>query len=378
MRDHMPCVRTPENPKIAVFVSFSGTGGVEKMVVNLTKGLVDLGAKIQMIPVKMESSHLGNLPPSVRIMKFGSPHTLGCLPALIRYLKSEQPDALLAAKDRANSTAVLARRLADVPTRLVLRMGTTVSAALGGRHPFKERIWYFRMRMLYPSADAVVAVSNGVAEDLRKNAGLSPSLLRVIPNPVITPELISKSQEPCDHPWFQEGAAPVILGVGRLTRQKDFSTLLRAFALVRKNRPCRLMILGEGQDRASLESLTADLGIRDDVTMPGFVKNPYAYMSKSALFVLSSRWEGSPNVLTEALALGTPVVSTDCPSGPEEILDHGRFGPLVPMGDPDAMAHAILTTLDAPLEKSLLKSAVEEYTVKESSRRYLETLLGTR
>lgn len=374
----MPCVRTPENPKIAVFVSFSGTGGVERMVVNLTKGLVDLGAKIQMIPVKMESSHLGNLPSSVRIMKFSSQHTLGCLPALIRYLKSEQPDALLAAKDRANSTAVLARRLADVPTRLVLRMGTTVSAALAGRHPIKERIWYFRMRMLYPSADAVVAVSNGVAEDLRKNAGLSPSLLRVIPNPVITPELISKSQEPCDHPWFQEGAAPVILGVGRLTRQKDFSTLLRAFALVRKNRPCRLMILGEGQDRASLESLTADLGIRDDVTMPGFVKNPYAYMRKSALFVLSSRWEGSPNVLTEALALGTPVVSTDCPSGPEEILDHGRFGPLVPMGDPDAMAHAILTTLDAPLEKSLLKSAVEEYTVKESSRRYLETLLGTR
>jgi glycosyltransferase involved in cell wall biosynthesis len=256
-------------------------------------------------------------------------------------------------------------------------MGTTVSAAMAGRHPIKECIWYLRMRMLYPSADAVVAVSNGVAQDLKKNAGLSPSLLRVIPNPVITPELISKSQEPQDHPWFTEGAAPVLLGVGRLTRQKDFPTLLRAFALVRKSRPCRLMILGEGQDRASLESLTAELGIRDDVTMPGFVDNPYAYMSKSALLVLSSRWEGSPNVLTEALALGTPVVSTDCPSGPEEILDHGRFGPLVPMGHPDAMAHAILTTLHAPLEKSLLKTAVRAYTVEESSKRYLETLLGT-
>jgi glycosyltransferase involved in cell wall biosynthesis len=242
--------------------------------------------------------------------------------------------------------------------------------------PLKERIWYLRMRMLYPSADAVVAVSNGVAQDLKKNAGLSPSLLRVIPNPVITPELISKAQEPLDHPWFKEGAEPVLLGVGRLTRQKDFPTLLRAFALVRKNRSCHLMILGEGRNRAALKTISAGLGIRDDVAMPGFMENPYPYMNKAALFVLSSRWEGSPNVLTEALALGTPVVSTDCPSGPKEILDHGRFGPLVPMGEPDAMAHAILTTLDAPLEKSLLKSAVRAYTVEESSRKYLKVLLG--
>lgn len=376
MRDQTPGVTIPENRKIAIFVSFSGSGGVERMVLNLAKGLVDLGADIDMIPVRTESTHLENLPPSVRIIEFGASHTLGSLPALVRYLKSERPDALLAAKDRANTTAVLARRLAGVPTRLVLRMGTTVSAAMAGRHLVKERAWYLRMRMLYPSADAVVAVSRGVAKDLEKNAGLSPSLLRVIPNPVITPELLSMSEEPSGHPWFREGAVPVLLAVGRLTRQKDFPTLLRAFALVRKSRPCRIIILGEGRDRASLESLAAQLGIRDDLAMPGFVQNPYAYMSRAALFVLSSRWEGSPNVLTEALALGTPVVSTNCPSGPEEILDHGRFGPLVPMGDSEAMAHAILTTLDAPLEKSLLKSSVRAYTVEESSRRYLETLLG--
>ncbi len=363
-------------PRIAIFVSFSGTGGVERMVVNLAKGLGGLGASIDMIPVRTESVHLEELPPSVRIIKFGSSHTLGCLPALIRYLRSEQPDALLAAKDRANTTAVLARRLAGTPTRLVLRMGTTVSAAMAGTHPLKKRVWYLRMRMLYPSADTVIAVSRGVAKDLERNAGLSPALLRVIPNPVITPKLLSMSEEPLDHPWFREDAVPVLLAVGRLTRQKDFPTLLRAFALVRKNRPCRIIILGEGRDRAALESLAKQLGIQDDLAMPGFMENPYAYMSKAALFVLSSRWEGSPNVLTEALALGIPVVSTDCPSGPEEILDHGRFGPLVPMGNPAALANAILTTLDAPLEKSLLKSAVRAYTVEESSKKYLKVLLG--
>jgi glycosyltransferase involved in cell wall biosynthesis len=376
MNTHTPRAMVHESPRIGVFVSFSGTGGVERMILNLTRGFVNLGAKVDMIPVRQKSIHLGALPPGVNVVDLGSSHTLSSLPGLVRYLRAEQPDALLAAKDRANSTAVLARRLARVPIRLVLRMGTTVSAAMAESRPLKERIWYLRMRMLYPSADAVVAVSNGVAEDLKKNAGLSPSLLRVIPNPVITPELISKAQEPLDHPWFKEGAEPVLLGVGRLTRQKDFPTLLRAFALVRKNRSCHLMILGEGRNRAALKTISAGLGIRDDVAMPGFMENPYPYMNKAALFVLSSRWEGSPNVLTEALALGTPVVSTDCPSGPKEILDHGRFGPLVPMGEPDAMAHAILTTLDAPLEKSLLKSAVRAYTVEESSRKYLKVLLG--
>jgi len=346
------------------------------MIANLARGLVDLGTRVDVIPVKMESTHLGALPPSVRIMNLGSSHTLGCLPGLIRYLRSERPDALLAAKDRANSTAVLARRLAGGPTRVVLRMGTTVSGALAGRSRLKERFWYFRMRLLYPSADAVVAVSKGVADDLQGHAKLSHSLLRVIQNPVITPELMTMAEEPVDHPWFREHAVPVVLGVGRLTRQKDFPTLLKAFALVREKRPCHLTILGEGHGRVLLESIAEDLGVKEDVLMPGFVGNPYAYMSRAAVFVLSSLWEGSPNVLTEALALGTPVVSTDCPSGPREILENGRFGPLVQIGDPDALARAILSTMDSPPEKSLLKNAVRAYTLEESSRKYLEVLLG--
>jgi glycosyltransferase involved in cell wall biosynthesis len=375
MNTHNPREKT-QRSRIAVFVSFSGTGGVERMLLNLARGLADLGPDVDLIPARTKSAYFETLPTRVRSVDLGASHTLTSLPGLARYLRTERPTALLAAKDRANQVAILARYFAGVSTRVVLRMGTTVSAAMAGKHLIKKRLWYLRMRILYPFADAVVAVSNGVADDLAKNAGLSPTLLRVIQNPVITPELMVLADQPVEHPWFSPGNAPVIMGVGRLTRQKDFPTLLRAFALVREKRLCHLTILGEGRDRVILESLARELGIRRDVCFPGFVENPYAYMRKAALFVLSSVWEGSPNVLTEALALGTPVVSTDCPSGPREILANGRYGPLVRMGDYHALARSILTTIDSPPEKSLLKGAVRDYTVEASSRRYLEVLLG--
>lgn len=371
-----PRVMNHENPRIALFVSFSGKGGVERMIVNLVRGLVDLGVDIDLLPVKTESIHLKSLPPSVRMIRPRSSHTWACLPGLMRYLRSERPAALLAAKDRANQTAILARSLTGVATRVVVRMGTTVSGALYARNRMKKRFWYWRMGLLYPFSDAVVAVSRGVAADLVKNARLSPTLLRVIENPVITPELLAMADEPTKHPWLEERGCPIIIGVGRLTRQKDFPTLLKAFALIHESRPCHLMVLGDGHDRATLETLANQLGIREDFDLPGFVENPYAYMSKAAVFVLSSAWEGSPNVLTEALALGTPVVSTDCPSGPREILANGRYGSLVPVGDPRALARAIMKAMDFPPEKSLLKHAVRNYTVETSSKRYLDILLG--
>lgn len=232
--------------------------------------------------------------------------------------------------------------------------------------------------MLYPFADAVIAVSRGVADDLRRNAALPEGLLHVIPNPVLTPKLSLLAGEMITHPWFAKGGGPVIIGVGRLTRQKDFPTLIRAFAKVRSQRECKLVILGEGQDRPALENLAKERGIRDDVDLPGFAGNPYAYMSRSSLFVLSSVWEGSPNVLTEALALGVPSVATDCPSGPREILQDGRFGRLVTVGDPGALADAMLETLAHPPDPIGLKKAVNAYSVEASSRRYLEILLGRR
>jgi len=369
-------VHSQKNCNIAIFVSFSGTGGVERMIGNLTEGLTALGCQVDLLLVKTHSAHMGFLPATVNIVRLGVSHTMSSLPSLVRYLRRERPVALLATKDRANQVAILARGLAGVPTRVVLRMGTTLSAALTGKHRLQEWLWYLPMRLMYPLADAIVAVSNGVAADLAEITGLPQTHFQVIPNPVITPKLSMLAREPINHPWFADDEEPVIIGVGRLTRQKDFPTLLKAFALVRRKSPCRLIILGEGRDRHRLQALAAKLGVENDVDLLGFVSNPYAYMARADLFVLSSLWEGLGNVLVEALALGTPVVSTDCPSGPREVLQNGRYGRLVPVGDVDALVEAMLATLANPPDKAFLASAVKAYTVDMSSRQYLETLLG--
>jgi len=346
------------------------------MVLNLCEGLAARGCRVDLLQVKAHSKHLEQLPSMVHIRKLKAEHTLSSLPALVRYLKTERPDALLAAKDRANQVAVLARKTSGVPTRVVVRMGTTVSAALAGRNRWRKLFWYLPMRLIYRNADAVVAVSQGVARDMARITGLPASDIRIIANPVITPRIYRLAREPVPLPWPIKGGEPVIVGIGRLTRQKDFPTLIRAFAAVRKKLPCRLIILGEGKDRDNLEHLAKRLSLSEQIDMPGFVENPYAYLKRAALFVLSSAWEGSPNALTEALALGVPVVATDCPSGPREILKDGAIGRLVPVGDPNALAAAMLATLSAPPDETLLKSAVSEYTVEFSSQRYLDLLLG--
>jgi glycosyltransferase involved in cell wall biosynthesis len=230
------------------------------------------------------------------------------------------------------------------------------------------------MRLSYGMADRVIAVSEGVAEDTAAVTGLPRDRIAVVRNPVVTPRLRAMAKEAVDHPWLPASDVPVVLGAGRMTRQKDFPVLVRAFARVRRERPCRLIVLGEGPDRAEIERLVGELGVGDDVSLPGFAVNPYAYMSRASLFVLSSRWEGSPNVLTEALAVGTPVVSTDCPSGPRETLQEGRFGPLVAVGDEEALARAILETMAHPLDAATLRGAVDEFTVERSADGYLEVL----
>jgi glycosyltransferase involved in cell wall biosynthesis len=230
------------------------------------------------------------------------------------------------------------------------------------------------MRWLYPLVDQIIAVSQGVAEDIREITGLPPERITVIHNPVITARLLAMAREPVAHPWFNAAEPPVILGAGRLTRQKDFPTLIRAFARVQRHRPARLVILGEGRQRLALKTLAAELGVASEVDLPGFVVNPYAYMAKAAVFALSSTWEGSPNVLTEALALGTPAVATDCPSGPREILGEGRYGALVPVSDSASLAQAILATLDDPPDCTLLRQAVREYSLESSVLAYLQAL----
>ena len=241
------------------------------------------------------------------------------------------------------------------------------------------------MRRGYAAADAVVAVSDGVADDLAALAQLPRGRVRTIHNPVVGPDLARLAAETVEHPWFRAGGPPVVLSVGRLTVQKDHPTLLRAFARLRATRPARLVLLG-GAARpertaewlAGLRGLAASLGVAGDVDLPGFVANPYPYMARSALFVLSSAWEGFANVLVEAMACGCPVVSTDCPSGPAEILDRGRYGPLVPVGDAEGLAGAMARVLDGQPDPAGPGRRAGKFTVGRAADAYLEVLFGGR
>lgn len=364
----------PVPETIAVLLSFSGAGGVERMVTRLIRGFVARGHPVDLLTVRAAGPHLEGLPTAVTHVPLGSGHSLLALPALIGYLRRRRPAALLAAKDRAGRVAVLARALSGVPTRLVLRLGTHLSTAMAGKSTLSRWLRYWPIRQLYPRVDQIVAVSQGVADDIARIARLPPERIRVIRNPVIIPELEALAAEPLGHPWFQPGELPVLLAAGRLQRQKDFPTLLRAFARVSKETPCRLVILGQGRGRKGLERLIDALGLRERVQLAGFQPNPYPFMAQARLLVLSSAWEGSPNVLTEAMALGTPVVATDCPSGPRELLADGRFGLLVPVGDVDALARAIQETLCHPLPGSRLRTAVSEYNLDTSTEGYLDAL----
>jgi glycosyltransferase involved in cell wall biosynthesis len=362
-------------PKITVFVSFSGEGGVERMVSNLVQGFAAEGVNVDLLLIKAKGPHLAEFPPTVRVFHLDAPTTLLALPALVRYLRRERPPVLLAAKDRAGRVALLARRLARVRTRVVIRLGTTLSAALEGRSGLQRWLRYRPIRWLYPSADAIVAVSEGVAADTVAISGIDPVRVQVVRNPVIAPEFLARAESDPGHPWFTgRGRPPVIVAAGRLTRQKDFPTLIEAFARLRAARPCRLIILGEGRQRAELKDLAARLGVSGDMTLPGFAADLPAWLARADLFVLSSAWEGSPNVLTEALALGVPVVATDCPSGPREILAGGHYGPLVPVGDAAALARAMGEVLDHPLPAATLREAAAPYNRAQSARGYLRVL----
>jgi glycosyltransferase involved in cell wall biosynthesis len=362
-------------PDISILASFSGEGGVERMVLNLVNAMADRGLGIDLLLIKTRSRHLDEIHPTVNRIDLGSGHTATSLLPLVRYLKRAKPPCLLVAKDRAGRMAVIARALAGAPnTRLVLRLGTNLTAAFAHKSPWRLSLRKLPIRLLYPHIDCIVAVSEGVRQDTLAISGVAPEQVTVVRNPVITPRLIEAAAAASPHPWLENTDYPVVLGVGRLTLQKDFTTLLHAFADLHKLRPCRLIILGDGRQRDNLLKLSQELGIADALALPGFTPNPYAYMKRADLFVLSSRWEGSPNVLTEAMALGTPIVSTDCPSGPSELLDQGRIAPLVPVGDWQALARAMLQVLDNPPDTDLLRESVAEYNAHQSAARYLEIM----
>ena len=357
-----------------------GGGGAERVIISLANGFAKMGVRTDLVMKQANGPYLSLVSDDVTVVNLGAHigtaagnplakarRFLSALRRLRDYMVDRRPRAMISAVTLENLVAVMARKLAGSDCRLLLGQRDTMS---------RMSHWHARAlaRWLYPLSDGVVAVSRGVAEDLVKVVPGIRDKVTVICNPVDLHGIRRLSQMEPDHPWFIGSQSQVVLAVGGLKTVKDFATLVRAFAEVRRTRPLKLVILGDGPERGRLEALVSELGLSGDVSLPGFTANPYACMRRSAVFVLSSVTEGFPNVLLEALACGCPVVSTDCQSGPDEILEGGKWGELVPVGNPGALAAAMVRALENPLPGEQLVSRAAFYSIDRAVSQYYGAL----
>lgn len=362
------------SPAIAIFCRTIGAAGGERVMLNLANEWLKLGLKVDLVLSTAVGLDLWEIPANLRVVDLKASRLSKSLFGLVRYLKQERPAVLIPCAHFANEVALIAKLIARIPNKILLIEHIVLSTEIEREEKgVRKFLIPLAVRALYRLADRVVAVSPRVAEDLAKLAGIPQSQIPAIYNPAITPQIFQQATQPIDSPWFQPGELPVILGVGRLQPQKDFPTLIRAFARVRKVKPARLVILGWGPERPQLEALIRELEIEEFVDLVGFVSNPYAYIKRASVFVLSSAWEGMPLSLIEAMALDVPIVATDCKSGPAEVLNRGQYGKLVAVGDSEAMAEAILSLLSGE-RKQVPSSWLDQFRVEEVAKKYLGIL----
>ncbi len=390
--------------RIALFTNKMDAGGVQRAIVALAHEFVQRGYAVDLLLASARGEMLAQLPREVRVRELGArwplavlplfalpgdarklapgwlatrmPRALRSLGPLRDYLRSEAPDALLATPMTCALTALWAAQLADSPVRIVAREANTLSRQIAERRlPFTARLPALA-RAWYPRAAGIVAVSDGVAEDLAQLTGLARERITMIHNPLDVSRIRALAEETPSEPWLLDAnGPPVVVAAGRLAPAKDFATLLRAFARVRAKREARLVILGRGPERVRLAWLARRLGIAADVRLAGYVANPFAYMARASVFALSSRYEGLANVLREALACGCNIVATDCPSGSAEVLRNGALGRLVPVRDVQAMASALLAALAEPRSGEAVRARIESVSGGDPASRYLELLL---
>ena len=359
--------------RIAFFLPALDDGGVQKVFVTLANHLSQT-VSVDFVLANATGPHLANLHPRVNVVDLGQAHAAAAFFGLGRYLRQQRPAALLSGMSNANLTAILAGTFFSRSCKVILTQHVNWSQVLANQPTRKEWLVYQLSKIVYPLAARIVAVSSGIAAEIQGMRNVRPERVRRIQNPVVTPEMRELARQPATHPWLRAKNGPILLGIGRLVPQKDFATLIRAFQRVQAATGARLIIFGEGPERSQLEALIRKLDLVESVDLPGFQSNPYACLARADLFVLSSRFEGLPTVLIEALACGTPVVATDCPTGPAEILENGEYGNLVPVGEVESLAKAILEQLNHPVSREKLQQRAQLYSVETVSQAYLELI----
>jgi glycosyltransferase involved in cell wall biosynthesis len=363
-----------ERSNVAIYIDSLRGYGADHILLNLAIGLAKRGVKVDLLLA--DGSSKSSLPsiPSFRTIDFKSSRysPIRNILKLKQYLTKCEPDILLSSIHFNNIVAASALVLSGASSKLILRQANTLN------EQFKDYplLIGFLIRVLtklaYKRADLVLAQCKGMLNDLTDFMSVDPQKIKVIYNPTLTSDIYYKAQEAVYHRWLEAKDGPIILAAGRLKPQKDFATLLKAFAFVRQNvQNAKLLILGEGPQRRTLESIAVALGIENDVDLAGFKENPYPYISSADVFVSSSRYEGLPNILIEALALGKKIVATSCQGGTAEVLKYGKYGMLVPVGSPYQMGEAILQSLTQPSASHLHTEALEDFLQDSQVEEYV-------
>lgn len=359
--------------RISIFLPSLVGGGAERVTVLLANGLVEKGVQVDLVLAKAFGDYLPLVDTRIKIVDFGAAQVSQAFPKLVKYVSQTKPDILLSAMTHANLWAILAKKLSGSSfTSVIITQHSSWEQILANQPRLKEKMLFEIARYIYPLADGIITISEQMRAELIRNLPLRPAQVARIYNPVVSPSLARLCAMEPEHPWYKDKKTPLIIAVGRLSPEKDYKTLLSAYKKVKEQIECRLIILGEGAERTNLLNLANSLDITEYIDLPGFVSNPYAWIARSNLFVLSSRYEGLPTVLIEALACGTPVVSTNCISGPAEILENGKFGDLVPVGDVEALAKAIIHNIRHPRPKDPLMERGNEFSVEVALQAYLD------
>ena len=360
---------------MAIFLPSLAGGGAERVMLHLGEGLAKRGIHVDLVVSHLSGEYVSEIPVTVNVIDLKKKKLSHSFFKFAAYLRKNQDSVVLTTLQYSNIFCLLVKKLFFLKNKIVIRESNAISKKFNGSE-IRSKFYLYLIRWLYPSADKIIAVSKGIKEELHQILKINDEIIIVIPNPIKLPLNISWNNESSFHAWLKPGQPPVVLGVGRLVKQKDFSTLIKAFSLVVKSVQCRLIILGEGPEMPLLKKLAFNLGIEGDVDFPGFNLDPFSYMKRAKVFVLSSLWEGFPNALIQALACGCPVVSTNCPYGPSEILAGGKYGKLVEVKDHNRMAKEIIETLKSKNSFENTEFWLQKYNYENILSQYQEVIFN--